>query len=165
MMKKQLHTRIAIISEHASPLAALGGTDSGGQNVYVSQIAQHLPQLGFAVDIFTRRDNPYLPEVVDWTDDVRIIHVPAGPPQSIPKEDLLPYMADFTQYVIRYSRQHHYALLHANFWMSALVAADVKRETGIPFIVTFHALGRVRRRHQGAADGFPDERFAIEERV
>ena len=165
MMKNKPHTRIAIISEHASPLAALGGTDSGGQNVYVSQLARHLPLHGFAVDVFTRRDNPYLPEVVEWTDNVRIIHVPAGPPQPVPKEELLPYMADFTRHLLRYTRQHSYALLHANFWMSALVAADVKQETGIPFVVTFHALGRVRRRHQGEADGFPDERFTVEERV
>lgn len=30
--------RIAIISDHASPLATIGGVDSGGQNVYVAQI-------------------------------------------------------------------------------------------------------------------------------
>jgi glycosyltransferase involved in cell wall biosynthesis len=45
------------------------------------------------------------------------------------------------------------------------VAADVKRATGIPFVVTFHALGEVRRRHQGNADRFPPERTAIEGRV
>lgn len=164
-MKNNHLTRIAIISEHASPLAALGGADSGGQNVYVSQIVQHLPQFGFAVDVFTRCDDESLPEVVTLADNVRLIHVPAGPPRFVPKEELLPLMDTFTRFVIRYSQKHAYALLHANFWLSALAAADVKRATGIPFVVTFHALGRVRRCHQGEADGFPDERFAIEERV
>jgi len=28
--------RIALISEHASPLASIGSVDSGGQNVYVA---------------------------------------------------------------------------------------------------------------------------------
>ncbi|MCA9973044.1 MAG: glycosyltransferase, partial [Anaerolineales bacterium] len=157
--------RIALISEHASPLAALGGVDSGGQNVYVSQVARHLPLHGFAVDVFTRRDGADLPEVVEWENGVRIIHVPAGPPRFVPKEALLPHMADFAAYVIARARQQPYALLHANFWMSALVAADVKQATGTPFVVTFHALGRVRRRHQGQADGFPDDRFAVEDRV
>ena len=32
-------------------------------------------------------------------------------------------------------------------------------------IVTFHALGRVRRLYQQEADDFPDERFLIEERI
>jgi D-inositol-3-phosphate glycosyltransferase len=49
--------------------------------------------------------------------------------------------------------------------MSALVAADVKRAAGVPFVVTFHALGRVRKRHQGGADTFPDEQLVIEDRA
>ena len=52
-----------------------------------------------------------------------------------------------------------YDLVHANFFMSALVAAELKRALGMPFVVTFHALGRVRRLHQGGADSFPDERL------
>lgn len=49
--------------------------------------------------------------------------------------------------------------------MSGLIALEVKRALGVPFVVTFHALGRVRRAHQQKADRFPDERFAIEDRV
>lgn len=159
--------RIAMISEHASPLAALGGVDSGGQNVYVSKLAKHLAGLGYRVDIFTRRDDAGLPDIVAWGKGVRIIHVPAGPAEFVPKEELLPYMKEFASYLIQFSRHQRrpYDLVHANFWMSAQVAADFKRATGIPFVVTFHALGRVRRLHQGQADGFPDERFAVEQRV
>jgi D-inositol-3-phosphate glycosyltransferase len=159
--------RIAIISEHASPLALLGGVDSGGQNVYVGHVARHLAALGYEVDIFTRRDNARLPEVTDWIQGVRVIHVPAGPPEQVRKEELLPYMDPFTTYMLRCCRreQRGYELIHANFWMSALVAARIKRQLGIPFVVTFHALGRVRRKYQQEADGFPDERFEIEEMV
>jgi phosphoheptose isomerase len=159
--------RIALLSEHASPLAILGGVDSGGQNVYVGQLARHLAALDYEVDIFTRRDSEILPETAEWVNGVRIIHVPAGPPIRLRKEDLLPYMEEFTAYVHRFFtlQRKGYDLVHANFWMSALVAADLKRALGTPFVVTFHALGRVRRRYQGDADGFPDERFTIEDRV
>jgi D-inositol-3-phosphate glycosyltransferase len=158
--------RIALISEHATPLGIFGGVDSGGQNVYVGQLAKHLAAIGYTVDVFTRRDNGDLPEVVEWQQGVRVIHVPAGPPANLPKEDLLPYMGDFTTFVLNWCRcRTTYDLIHANFWMSALVAADVKRSLGIPFVVTFHALGRVRRIYQGQADRFPDERFAIEDRI
>src|SRR5690606_33568980 len=58
-----------------------------------------------------------------------------------------------------------YDLVHANFWMSGLVAAELKQRLGVPFAITFHALGKVRRRHLQESDGFPDERFAIEERL
>jgi D-inositol-3-phosphate glycosyltransferase len=52
---------------------------------------------------------------------------------------------------------------HANFFMSALAAMELKRELGIPFVVTFHALGRVRRMHQSEADQFPAQRMEIED--
>lgn len=157
--------RIALISEHASPLATLGGVDSGGQNVYIGEVAKNLASLGYTVDIFTRRDSPLLPEKAEWVNGVRIIQVPAGPPHAVRKEDLLPFMAEFTAYVCQSAKRRPYDLIHANFWMSGLVAAEVKQLLGIPFVVTFHALGRVRRSHQGEADQFPNQRFAIEDRV
>ncbi|PSB15632.1 phosphoheptose isomerase [filamentous cyanobacterium CCP2] len=158
--------RIALISEHATPLGIFGGVDSGGQNVYVGQLAKHLAAIGYHVDVFTRRDSEHLPEVVNWHQGVRVIHVPAGVRSYLPKEQLLPHMSEFTAFILDWCRdQASYDLIHANFWMSALVAADIKRAIGIPFVVTFHALGRVRRLHQGDADQFPDERFAIEDRV
>lgn len=158
--------RIALISEHASPLAALGGVDSGGQNVYVAQVAKRLAASGYMVDVFTRRDEPDLDEIVEWNDGVRIVHVPAGPAEFVRKEELLPYMEAFTEYVLQFcDRNGDYDLIHANFWMSGLVAADVKRVRGTPFVITYHALGRIRRRHQGEADEFPTVRFDIEERI
>jgi D-inositol-3-phosphate glycosyltransferase len=158
--------RIALISEHATPLGIFGGVDSGGQNVYVGQLAKHLAAIGYTVDVFTRRDCESLPEVVEWQQGVRVIHVLAGPPTAIPKENLLPYMEAFTQFVLEWCRDRvFYDLIHANFWMSALVAVQVKRALRIPFVVTFHALGKVRRLHQGNADQFPDERFAVEDWV
>ncbi|MDX2096793.1 MAG: glycosyltransferase [Leptolyngbyaceae cyanobacterium bins.59] len=162
-----MRRRIALISEHASPFAILGGADGGGQNVYVGQLAKNLAAIGYEVDVFTRKDNPLLPEVADWMPGVRLIHVPAGPTTPIRKEELLPYMESFTAYVLQFCRNQYptYDLIHANFWMSGLVAADIKRILGIPFVITFHALGRVRRFYQGMADDFPDDRFAIEDRL
>jgi len=159
--------RIALISEHASPLSILGGVDSGGQNVYVGQLAKHLAGSGYEVDVFTRRDHDLLPKVSEWMAGVRIVHVPAGPTQFVRKEDLLPYMDQFTGWMLRYIRRQKqpYDLMHANFWMSGLVAVEIKRQTGIPFVVTFHALGRVRRQFQQGADTFPDARFAVENRI
>lgn len=157
--------RIALISEHASPLATLGGVDSGGQNVYVGQLARILARRGDRVDVFTRRDDDRLPDIAPWSDGSRVIHVPAGPASRVRKEDLLPHMAEFAGFVEQHCRRRRYDLIHANFFLSALVAADVKRATGTPFVVTFHALGRVRRLHQGGADAFPEERLAIEERA
>jgi hypothetical protein len=46
--------RIDMISEHASPLAALGGADAGGQNVHVAALAAALAQRGHEISVFTR---------------------------------------------------------------------------------------------------------------
>ncbi|MFL5675775.1 MAG: glycosyltransferase [Chloroflexota bacterium] len=157
--------RIAMISEHASPLATLGGVDAGGQNVYVAQVARRLAALGDRVDVFTRRDDPDLPPVIEIAPGVRVIHVPAGPAAPVDKEDLLPLMDEFTAWMTARLRRSSYDLIHANFFYSGLVAADLKAALGLPFVVTFHALGRVRRQFQGDTDRFPDERFAIEDRI
>lgn len=159
--------KIALISEHASPLALIGSTDSGGQNVYVAQIAKQLAGLGYLVDIFTRRDSASLAQIVDWLPGIRVIHVPAGPAHFIPKEMMLPYVEQFGRFVTRFARRQKisYELMHANFFMSGMVAQHVRRALGTPFVITFHALGRVRRLNQKAADTFPDVRFTIEERL
>ncbi|KGV80088.1 glycosyl transferases group 1 family protein [Burkholderia pseudomallei MSHR4375] len=157
--------KIALISEHASPLGVIGGVDAGGQNIYVANVAKQLARLGVDVDVFTRCDNPHLPDVAHIGAGIRVIHVPAGPPSNVPKEALLPYMKAFSAFLIDWFRREPtpYDAMHANFFMSGDAALRVKARLGVPLVMTFHALGRVRRRHQGAADGFPDARFPIED--
>lgn len=159
--------RIAMISEHASPLATIGGVDSGGQNIYVARLANQLAARGYQVDVYTRRNNDTLPEVVKFISRVRVVHVKAGPPRPVPKEDFLPFMDEFAQNMIGFcERQRHpYDLAHANFWTSGLVAANLKSALGLPFVITFHALGRVRRLHQGEADRFPPSRPEHEQNI
>lgn len=159
--------RIAMISEHASPLALLGSVDSGGQNVYVGKLAEALGRLGYQIDIFTRADAPDLPEVVILSGKVRVIHVTAGPKTFVPKEKLLPYMKDFFEAVLSFVDRDGitYDLVHAHFFMSAWVAMQLKALLKIPYVVTFHALGKVRNYYQNGADAFPPERIVIEQRV
>ena len=159
--------RIALVSEHASPLAAAGGIDSGGQNVYVAEIARELAGRGVAVDVYTRRDNPLLPAVVTVRPGMRVIHVDAGPPQHLPKESLLPYMPAFAAALDQAfaAASPAYDCVHANFFMSGWASLRAVQRTGLPLVTTFHALGRVRRLHQGNGDGFPDARFAMEDEL
>lgn len=157
--------RIAIISDHASPLAAPGSIDCGGQNVYVAHLARELVHDGYLVDVFTRRDSMSQKQVVRWREKIRVVHVPAGPAHYIPKEQMLPYMDAFARFVTRFARRQEvmYDIVHANFFMSGMVAQHLKQVLGIPFVITFHALGQVRRLAQGAADGFPPARLRIED--
>ncbi|WP_423149215.1 glycosyltransferase family 4 protein [Rubrolithibacter danxiaensis] len=160
-----MKNRIAFISEHASPLATLGGVDSGGQNVYVAELAKYLAVSGYQIDIFTRWDNENLPQVINWLPGIRVIHVQAGPVCFVPKEELLQHMPEFTTSMLTFIEEEeiNYELVHANFFMSAWVASRLKELLDIPFVVTFHALGHVRRIHQKEQDKFPAQRLKIEE--
>ncbi len=159
-----MKSRIAFISEHASPLALLGSVDNGGQNVYVGELCKQLAKCGYEVDIYTRRDDESSPCTVNWLPHIRVIHVKAGPPQPVPKEELLGFMDEFTAGMLGFIRSENisYDLIHANFFMSAWVASQVKRVLGIPYVVTFHALGLVRQAYQQEMDKFPKERISIE---
>jgi D-inositol-3-phosphate glycosyltransferase len=159
--------RIAFLSEHASPVALLGGEDAGGQNVYVDEVTRHLACQGYRVDVFTHRDDPMLPEVIDWGPGVRVINLEAGPMAHIPKDELWPYMAAFRDACLRFiaRTEAHYDLLHGNFWMSGWVATELQQRLRIPAIQIFHALGVTKRRHQGNADTSPPERIAVEKQI
>ena len=156
--------RLAFISEHASPLAPPGSIDCGGQNVYVANLARELALAGARIDIFTRRDAPGQRQLVQLCEGVRVVHVPAGPPRYVPKEQLLAWMPHFARFANRFARRQAlpYDIVHANFFMSGMVAQQLKLALGIPYVITFHALGQVRRLAQGALDAFPPERGRIE---
>jgi glycosyltransferase involved in cell wall biosynthesis len=167
-MKRDDQARIALISDHASPLAAPGGIDCGGQNVYVAHLARELAMTGHLVDVFTRRDAIGQKQLVRWRDNIRVVNVPAGPAHYVPKEQLLPHVQAFARFTARFAarlarqQQASYDIVHANFFMSGMVARHLRQMLGIPFVITFHALGKVRRLAQGADDAFPPARVRIE---
>ncbi|HYK55900.1 MAG TPA: glycosyltransferase, partial [Flavisolibacter sp.] len=115
--------------------------------------------------VFTRWEDAAVPQVVNWMTNVRVIHVKAGPVKYIQKEDLLSHMTEFRRNMMQFIEQEDiaYDLAHANFFMSALVAMELKEITDLPYVVTYHALGEVRRLHQKEQDKFPLERLSIEQ--
>jgi D-inositol-3-phosphate glycosyltransferase len=157
--------RIALVSEHASPLAVLGGADAGGQNVHVAALATELAGQGHSVTVHTRRDATRLSGRVAMAGGVVVDHVDAGPPCPVPKDQLLPYMPAFAAELARTWRADPPDVAHAHFWMSGLASIEAARPLGIPVVQTFHALGVVKRRHQGGADTSPPERLAVEARL
>jgi type III pantothenate kinase len=157
--------KVAMVSEHASPLAVLGGVDAGGQNVHVAALATALAQRGVEVVVHTRRDDPALPEEVELRPGVTVHHVDAGPAERLLKDDLLPYMDEFADVLRRHWQEWQPQVVHAHFWMSGYAALRAAREAGVPVAQTFHALGVVKRRYQGDRDTSPEERLGIEEEI
>ena len=157
--------RVAMVSEHASPLAVLGGVDAGGQNVHVAALASEMARQGAEVVVHTRRDDCPLPRRVELAPGVVVDHVPAGPPEPLPKDDLLPHMDAFAADLAARWREQRPDVVHSHFWMSGYAALQAARELSIPVVHTFHALGVVKRRYQGERDTSPPERLGIERDV
>ena len=154
--------RVALVSEHASPLAALGAVDAGGQNVHVAELASGLTRLGHTVVVYTRRDDADLPETVRTDDGYDVVHLDAGPARAVPKDALWPLMPAFAEALRHHLRTRPADVAHAHFWMSGWAATRAARGLSVPTFVTFHALGSVKRRHQGSADTSPPERVDVE---
>lgn len=157
--------RVSLVSEHASPLAVLGDVDAGGQNVHVAALACGLAELGHDVVVHTRRDAPGLADRVQLAPGVEIDHVTAGPAAPVPKDGLAPYMPEFAARLAERWATEPPDVVHAHFWMSGVAALPPARRLGVPFVQTFHALGTVKRRHQGQADTSPPERIGVERRL
>jgi len=157
--------RIAMVSEHASPLAVLGGVDAGGQNVHVDALARNLAARGHEVVVHTRRDDPDLPTTVEVAPRFVVHHVDAGPATYVPKDEFGPFLPRFAEELARYWGRWRPDVVHAHYWMSGVVSLLGSERYGIPSAVTFHALGVVKKRHQADADTSPDVRIPAERQL
>jgi glycosyltransferase involved in cell wall biosynthesis len=157
-----------MVSEHASPLATLGGVDAGGQNVHVAALARALARRGHLVSVYTRRDDPALPIQVPLAPGVMVHHLDAGPATRLPKDQLLPYVPAMAEGLREAWSEDRPDVVHSHFWMSGLAAsaaAGAVPGPSIPVVHTYHALGTVKRRQQGANDTSPAERIELEARL
>ncbi len=158
--------RIAVLSFHTSPLAPLGGAKAGGMNYYVRCIAAQIGGDGVAVDVFTRRDDPATPEVVELAPGARLVHIPAGPAEPLDAESAFPYAAEFAAGVeaFRKSRELCYDLVHAHYWLSVLAGERLAEWWGVPQLAMFHTLGEVKLRAR-ASEREPAVRLEAERRL
>jgi D-inositol-3-phosphate glycosyltransferase len=140
-------TRIGLISVHTCPLAALGGKETGGMNVYVREVARHLGRLGLEVDVFTRSQTPGVPTVVPLGPGARVVHIEAGPQRPVPPAEIVADLDEFTDGVVAFGHRTgaEYALFHGHYWLSGLVAVELARRFGgVPVVQMFHTLGVVK---------------------
>jgi len=140
--------RVAMISMHTSPLATPGMGDAGGLNVYVSELARRLGERGLKVDVFTRRDTPDVPDIVDVHEHTRVIHLKAGPAKHVAKEALPLLTEEFSAQLE--ARLDDHDLVHSHYWLSGEVGLQLKRRHGIPLVHTMHTMARVKNSNLGA---------------
>ncbi|WP_203778483.1 glycosyltransferase [Paractinoplanes rishiriensis] len=131
--------RIAMISEHASPLG------DGGQHTHVADLSAALIELGHEVRVYTRRDDPAAPDEVTVPGGTLVVHVPAGPARFVPPDLLLPHLGEFARWLGESWRVGGWMpeVVHAHFWTSGLAAVTVARQVGVPVVQSFHELGEI----------------------
>lgn len=158
--------RIAMISVHGSPLADLGARETGGMNVYVRDLSRELGRQGMTVDVFTRLVDPALPQIVEFGQGARVIHLPAGEVGLMDKNVVFDRLPEFVGQVRRFTADHdlHYQYVHSHYWLSGWVGKLLARSWEAPHVTTFHTLARVKNR---ALDGpaETERRGEIEERI
>jgi len=159
---------IAVLSVHSCPLAALGGKETGGMNVYVRELSREMGRLGFRVDVFTRSQNPHISRIVPLERNARVIHLKAGPEQPVPKDELFQYLPEFVSGVVQFAdgEDISYDLVHSHYWLSGWVGGELKHKWSIPLVHMFHTLGALKNEMSRAKEKKePMKRLAVEGQI
>ena len=128
---------------HTSPLDQPGAGDAGGMNIYVVESAERMAAMGVSVDIFTRRHNPDLPDIVELSSGVRVRHLNIGA-CSATKEELPALIPNLSDAFSKVLEDEKYDVLHSHYWISGKVAMPVAKKFGIPLAHTMHTMARVK---------------------
>jgi D-inositol-3-phosphate glycosyltransferase len=159
---------IAVLSVHTCPLAALGGKETGGMNVYVREVARELGRMGVAVDVFTRSQNPEIPRVVPMGPNCRVIHLPAGPEAPLLREEVHGHLPEFVWNLetFRQEARLRYDLIHAHYWLSGVAGLTLGARWRVPLIQMFHTLSHLKNEvARSPEEREPELRIAEEERI
>jgi len=145
--------RMAMLSVHTSPLAALGGKDTGGMNVYVRELSRVLCSRGWLVDTFTRAQDPDAPLVTCQQEGCRTIHIAAGPVRPIDRREIFPYLPEFVEGVREFAEGQGitYDFIYSHYWLSGWVGLELRRSWRVPIAHMFHTLGRMKELAAGGS--------------
>lgn len=139
--------RIAMLSVHTCPLATLGGKETGGMNVYVRDLSRELARRGHHVDVYTRSQDAEAPRISDGLGyGTRVIHLPAGPEHPYDKHLVYDHLPEFVGGVLAQVEGDaiHYDVLHSHYWLSGVVARELRQRWGTPIVHMFHTLGKMK---------------------
>ncbi len=145
----------------ASP--ELGKPDTGGQVVFVLELAKQFAELGYRVDLVTRRFEGQ-PEFDRLSENLRIWRIPFGGREFIRKEDMHDHLDEFVKRFLAEYRRPYMAVL-SHYWDAGWAGQRIAEELRIPHIHTPHSLGSWKRRGMGGDPAEAERTFRFEERI
>jgi len=156
---------VALISVSGDPAAEIGQEEAGGQNVYVRQIGEMLAKQGWQVDMFTRRNDPNQPMIVQHQPNCRTIRLQAGPTEFIGRDVLFEYMPEFVEAFMAFQQQQRisYSLLHTHYWLSSWVGMELRKlQPSLVQVHTYHSLGAIKYMAISDIPPIGSKRLAVE---
>lgn len=136
--------RILMISTHgyfkAEP--SFSSPDTGGQVAYVIELSLALAKFGYKVDILTRQLQDF-PQIEEVNEEVRIIRIPCGGRDFIPKEYLVNYLPELVDGFVTYCGDNglKYEFVDSHYWDAGFVGMEIARIFDVPHIFTPHSIG------------------------
>jgi glycosyltransferase involved in cell wall biosynthesis len=168
-------SRVAMFNTHGyfEKTPILGNTDTGGQITMVLELAKGLMRQGVDVDIFTRRfEDRKDVELVRRENgkSVRIIRIPAGDTNFLPKEQFFPIIDELMANTIAWieGQKQGYDVYHGHYWDGGIIAARIADHYGKPSFWTPHSLGAwkmARLMGSGMSKKEANQRFNLVDRV
>lgn len=138
--------RLAVISYHTCPLSDEADAEIGGLNVYVLSLSKALAKKGYVIDIYTRSQDATSPYVVEVAQNLRVIHLPAGPEKPLNKKEIEGYIPEFLEnfYTFVAEEKLSYQTVSCHYFLSGIIGVAIKKQLGIPLMMTFHTLGLMK---------------------
>ena len=139
------------LSFHTAPFGSIGKFDSGGLNIYVENVSQHLSKQNNVTVVTAEKAESFKKGNLNF-------HSLNLFDKELSTEKKEKYLVDFKKRLDETLDLKSFDIIHAHYWLSGLVAKQIANELNLPIIFTSHSLGVF-------LDGYNKERVDCEKLV
>ena len=139
------------LSFHTAPFGNIGKFDSGGLNVYVEKVSQHLSEDNNVTVVTAEKAESFKKGNLDFY-SLNLFE------KELSTEKKEKYLVDFRKKLDETFDLKSFDVIHAHYWLSGLVAKQIANDLNLPLIFTSHSLGIF-------LDGYNKERVDCEKLV
>ncbi|MCK4358152.1 MAG: glycosyltransferase [Candidatus Cloacimonetes bacterium] len=162
---------ICMLSTHGyfDPIPQLGRTDTGGQIVYVLELAKALSSQHCKVDIYTRWFDESKNQIdpIPGCPEVRVIRIPSGKWEFIAKEKIYDVLPELAENMVTFIKENKlkYDLFHGHYVDAGIVTLDVAKAFDKPAFFTAHSLGAWKRDQMGGNPEEMEKKYNFKHRI
>ena len=126
--------KILQISFHTAPFGNVGMNDSGGLNIYVEKVSNELSKNNDITVVTAEKAESFKKGNLDFQ-SLNLFD------QELSVDEKEIYLQEFKTKLCELIDLESFDVIHAHYWLSGLVAKQIKEEFNIPIIFTSHSLG------------------------